>query len=184
MKYDGDPTAWAIKPKEISCHNNETWYHTMGKVHPVDSNVISQGNWGHRYFNLHSIHVPVDYFSTHQELGKNKVNHFIQNGSHILRLSVHTIQHTPKYFWSYSPSQLTFSHNVLTWFSCSCWHCMSCSIHWSSSFNDALSSIVIIQTCNQVQTALSNVSSMQQGGLTGQLSIENKEYQNIAWNDT
>ena len=38
----------------------------------------------------------------------------------------------------------TFSHRVFTWFSDNCLHSFSCSIHWSSSFAAALSSIILI----------------------------------------
>lgn len=57
----------------------------------------------------------------------------------------------------------TFSHRVFTWLSVSCWHSFNCSIHWSSSFSDAFSSIVrvyvrstgslrALSTCNKSKT--------------------------------
>lgn len=41
------------------------------------------------------------------------------------------------------PGLLTFSHRVFTWPSDSCLHSLSCSIHWSISFVNALSSMSV-----------------------------------------
>lgn len=48
------------------------------------------------------------------------------------------MQHWHRWRWS----SLTFSHKIFTWFSDSCLHSFSCSIHWSSSFVNTFSSIL------------------------------------------
>lgn len=48
------------------------------------------------------------------------------------------------FLWMRKKCMCTFSHRDFTWLSVSCWQLFNCSIHWSSSFNDAFSSIVQI----------------------------------------
>lgn len=75
--------------------------------------------------------------------------------------------------------RLTFSHNVLTWFSANCLHSLSCSIHWSSSLTTAFSSILMAD-CVSVESGqrAAIVSNCDRVGQRNQISYTKKWFSN------